>query len=55
MSQIQTSYFSRHLYVVNLILLSVLHFWTNFDEKISFHILWPILLGNDVFHLSRGH
>ena len=33
MSQIQTSYFSRHFYVVELILLSVLHFWTNFDAK----------------------
>ena len=33
MSQIQISYFSRHFYVVNVILLSVLHFWTNFDTK----------------------
>ena len=33
MSQIQISYFSCHFYVVNVILLSVLHFWTNFDTK----------------------
>ena len=33
MSQIQISYLSRHFYVVNVILLSVLHFWTNFDTK----------------------
>ena len=33
MSQIQISYFSRHFYVVNVILISVLHFWTNFDEE----------------------
>ena len=33
MSQIQTSYFSRYFYVVNLILISVLHFWTNFDAR----------------------
>ena len=33
MSQIQISYFSRHFYAVNVILLSVLHFWTNFDTK----------------------
>ena len=31
--QIQISYFSRHFYEVNVILISVLHFWTNFNEK----------------------
>ena len=31
--QIQISHFSRHFYVVNVILISVFHFWTNFDEK----------------------
>ena len=31
--QIQISYFSRHFYVVNVIWISVLHFWTNFDEE----------------------
>ena len=40
MSQIQTSYFSRHFYVVNLILLSVLHFWTNFDAKKKLFIFY---------------
>ena len=39
------SCFSRHFYVVNLILLSVLHLWTNFDEKKFYlyfktHFLW---------------
>ena len=33
MAQIQISYFSCHFYVVNVILLSVLEFWTNFDTK----------------------
>ena len=39
--QIQISCFSRHFYVVNLILLSVLHFWTNFDERILFIFYGP--------------
>ena len=33
MHRIQISNFSRHFYAVNAILISVLHFWTNFDEK----------------------
>ena len=33
MHQIQISVFPRHFYVVKVILISVLHFWTNFDEE----------------------
>ena len=42
MSQIQISYFSRHFYVVNVIFLSVLHFWTNFDTKKILFIFYDL-------------
>ena len=38
--QIQISCFSRHFYVVKLILLSVLHFWTKVDTKKNLFIFY---------------
>ena len=55
MSQIQFSYFTRHFYVVNVILLSVLRFWTNFDaKKILFIFYDSFIKAMTFFRVPRG-